>query len=197
MKRQLNLYSAEYRPKRQWASLNQMVLAWSVALLGVLLVGGGYEWQQRRVSQALAQTQIELERQQGDAQRLDSALAQHQADPLLQQQLAALEEDVAAKNELLRQLSSLSLQKDQGYAELMADLARIRSPHLSLQRIEINQGHINLSGLADSSEDVPAWVNRFKQTPSLAGKQFGELTLMRDKEGQLVFQLGAVAREKS
>ena len=28
MKRQINLYGAEFRPKRQWASLNQMALVW-------------------------------------------------------------------------------------------------------------------------------------------------------------------------
>lgn len=38
-------------------------------------------------------------------------------------------------------------------------------------------------------------MNRFKQTPSLAGKQFGELTLSRDKEGQLAFQLSGIAWE--
>ena len=52
------------------------------------------------------------------------------------------------------------------------------------------------SGFAGRSQDVPAWVNRFKQTPSLAGKQFGELTLSRDKEGRLAFQLSGIEREK-
>ena len=51
-------------------------------------------------------------------------------------------------------------------------------------------------GFAGRSQDVPAWVNRFKQTPSLAGKQFGELTLSRDKEGRLAFQLSGIEREK-
>ena len=38
MKRQINLYGAEFRPKRQWASLNQMALVWGFALLLMLLV---------------------------------------------------------------------------------------------------------------------------------------------------------------
>ncbi|HEH9425182.1 TPA: MSHA biogenesis protein MshI [Aeromonas sobria] len=196
MKRQINLYGAEFRPKRQWASLNQMMLVWGCALLLILLVGVGYSWQQQQVSRALAQRNVELELKRGEAQRLDAELARHQADPRLQQQLTNQQDELTAKQGLMRQLGSLSLQKSQGYASLMADLSRIRNSNLSLQRIEINEGRINLSGFAGRSQDVPAWVNRFKQTPSLVGKEFGELTLSRDKEGRLTFQLSGIAREK-
>ncbi|WP_033135033.1 PilN domain-containing protein [Aeromonas finlandensis] len=196
MKRQINLYGAEFRPKQQWASLNQMALVWGCALLLILLAGVGYSWQQQQVSRALIQVNAKLELKRSEAQRLDAELARHQADPALQQQLINKQEDLTAKQGLMRQLGSLSLQKSQGYASVMADLSRIRSSNLSLQRIEINEGRINLSGFAGRSQDVPAWVNRFKQTPSLVGKEFGELTLSRDKEGRLTFQLSGIAREK-
>ncbi|HDX8361780.1 TPA: MSHA biogenesis protein MshI [Aeromonas veronii] len=196
MKRQINLYGAEFRPKRQWASLNQMALVWGFALLLILLTGVGYSWQQQQVSRALAQRSAELELKRSEAQRLDAELARHQADPRLQQQLVNKQDELTAKQGLMRQLGSLTLQKSQGYASVMADLSRIRSSNLSLQRIEINEGRINLSGFAGRSQDVPAWVNRFKQTPSLVDKEFGELTLGRDKEGRLTFQLSGIAREK-
>ena len=168
MKRQINLYGAEFRPKRQWASLNQMALVWGFALLLILLTGVGYSWQQQQVSRALAQRSAELELKRSEAQRLDAELARHQADPRLQQQLVNKQDELTAKQGLMRQLGSLTLQKSQGYASVMADLSRIRNSNLSLQRIEINEGRINLSGFAGRSQDVPAWVNRFKQTPSLA-----------------------------
>ncbi|WP_421220892.1 PilN domain-containing protein [Aeromonas enteropelogenes] len=196
MKRQINLYGAEFRPKRQWASLNQMALAWGAGLLLILLMAAGYGWQQQQVSRALAQVNTELAHKRSEAQRLDAELARHQADPRLQQRLTGLQEELTAKQGLMRQLGSLSLQKSLGYASVMADLSRIRSSNLSLQRIEINEGRFNLSGFAGRSQDVPAWVNRFKQTPSLAGQEFGELTLSRDKEGRLTFQLSDIAREK-
>ncbi|HDO1383747.1 TPA: MSHA biogenesis protein MshI [Aeromonas veronii] len=196
MKRQINLYGAEFRPKRQWASLNQMALVWGFALLLILLTGVGYSWQQQQVSRALAQRSAELEIKRSEAQRLDAELARHQADPRLQQQLVNMQNELTAKQGLMRQLGSLTLQKSQGYASVMADLSRIRSSNLSLQRIEIHEGRINLSGFAGRSQDVPAWVNRFKQAPTLMGKEFSELTLSRDKEGRLAFQLSGIAREK-
>ena len=196
MKRHINLYGAEFRPKRQWASLNQMALAWGCALLLLLVVAAFYGWQQQGVSRELGQLRAALDVKRGEAQRLDAELVRHQADDQLRQQLVNKQEELSARQGLMQQLGSLSLQKSQGYAGLMADLARLRDARLSLQRIEINEGHINLSGFAERSQDVPAWVNRFKQTPSLAGKQFGELTLSRNKEGQLAFQLSGIEQEK-
>lgn len=196
MKHHINLYGPEFRPKRQWASLNQMALSWGLCLLLLLAAALFYGWQQQGVSRELSQLQALLAIKRDEASRLDAELARHQADNQLQQQLVLRQEELGAMQGLMRQLGSLSLQKSQGYAGLMADLARLRDARLSLQRIEIREGHINLAGFAERSQDVPAWVNRFKQTPSLAGKQFGELTLSRDKGGQLAFQLSGIEREK-
>lgn len=196
MKHHINLYGPEFRPKRQWASLNQMALSWGLCLLLLLAAALFYGWQQQGVSRELSQLQALLAIKRDEASRLDAELARHQADNQLQQQLVLKQEELGAMQGLMRQLGSLSLQKSQGYAGLMADLARLRDARLSLQRIEIREGRINLAGFAERSQDVPAWVNRFKQTPSLAGKQFGELTLSRDKDGQLAFQLSGIEREK-
>lgn len=195
MKHHINLYGAEFRPRRLWASLPQMALVWGGVL--VLLLGATlfYGWQQQGLDRELAGVRAQLDVQRGEARRLDAELARHLANADLQRQLADKREELGAKQALMQQLGHLSLQKSQGYAGVMADLARLRDPRLSLQRIEISDGHINLSGVAERSQDVPAWVNRFKQTPSLAGKQFGELTLSRDKAGQLAFQLSGIARE--
>ena len=195
MKHHINLYGVEFRPRRLWASLSQMSLVWGAVLLVLAAVTLAYGWQQRGVDRELAQLRAQLDVQRGEAARLDGELARHQADARLQQQLADKREELGAKQALMQQLGDLSLQKSRGYAGVMADLARLRDARLSLQRIEISEGRINLSGVAERSQDVPAWVNRFKQTPSLAGKEFGELTLSRDKQGQLAFQLSGIARE--
>ncbi|MGU5661304.1 PilN domain-containing protein [Aeromonas sanarellii] len=195
MKHHINLYGAEFRPRRLWASLPQMSLVWGGVLLLLLAATLFYGWQQQGLDRELAGVRAQLDVQRAEARRLDAELARHQADAGLQQQLADKREELGAKQALMQQLGSLSLQKSRGYAGVMADLARLRDARLSLQRIEISDGRINLSGVAERSQDVPAWVNRFKQTPTLAGAQFGELTLSRDKEGRLAFQLSGIARE--
>ncbi len=195
MKRTLNLYGPEFHPRRQWAGLPQMVLAWGLLTLLLVGLGGWTLWQQQGVGRELAQVRLALDVQRGEAKRLDAALARHQADPALQRQLAQKRDELSAKQGLMSQLGSLSLQKSQGYAGIMSDLARLANDRLALERIEVNEGRINLAGVARSSQDVPAWVNRFKQMPTLAGKEFGELTLSRDPAGRLQFQLSGIARE--
>ncbi len=123
MKRQINLYGAEFRPRRQWASLNQMALVWGGSVLLLLCAAGVIAWQQHAVERELVQVRAALEIKRGEAQRLDAELARHQADGLLQQQLATKQEELTAKQGLMRQLGSLALQKSQGYAGLMADLS--------------------------------------------------------------------------
>lgn len=117
--------------------------------------------------------------------RLDAELARHLANVDLQRQLADKREELGAKQALMQQLglAPSPCKKSQGYAGVMADLARLRD-RLSLQRLEISDGRINLAGVAERSQDVPAWVDRASSRPHLpgTGKQFGELTLSRDKE---------------
>ena len=96
MKRQINLYGAELRPKRQWASLNQMALVWGGCVILLLCMAAFYGWQQQGVSRELAQVRAALEVKRGEAQRLDAALTLHQANTLLQQQLANNQEELTA-----------------------------------------------------------------------------------------------------
>lgn len=121
MKHHINLYGAEFRPRRLWASLNQMALVWGGCLLLLIAATFFYGWQQKGVDRELAQVRALLDVQRSEASRLDAALARHQADGQLQQQLVNKREELAAKQALIRQLGSLSLQKSQGYASVMAE----------------------------------------------------------------------------
>jgi hypothetical protein len=49
MKHHINLYGAEFRPRRLWASLSQMSLVWGAVLLVMAAVTLAYGWQQRGV----------------------------------------------------------------------------------------------------------------------------------------------------
>ena len=91
--------------------------------------------------------------------------------------------------QLLASLAAREMLKSNGFAQLLADLARIGSQGIALQHIQFDEGRISLSGLARNSQDVPAWVSRFAETEALADKPFAELEIARDGEGGLAFQL--------
>ena len=113
----------------------------------------------------------------------------------LQRQLADKREELGAKQALMQQLGHLSCKNPQGYAGVMADLAPPAGSPASPQRIrDKRRAHPTSRAWPNAGRDVPAWVNRFRQTPSLAGKQFGELTHRVGTRGQLAFQLSGIAR---
>ena len=97
MKHHINLYGAEFRPRRLWASLPQMALVWGGVL--VLLLGATlfYGWQQQGLDRELAGVRAQLDVQRGEARRLDAELARHLANADLQRQLADKRDELGAK----------------------------------------------------------------------------------------------------
>ena len=127
----------------------------------------------------------------GQSERLQAEQARRQPDAVLSQQNKVLAHQLLIKQQLLSSLTAREMLKSSGFAVLLADLARIRSPGIALQHIQFDEGRIALSGLATSSQDVPAWVNRFAETEALSGKAFSELEISRDSAGQLSFRLSS------
>lgn len=191
MKLRINLYGDEFRPRKQWATLPQMVGCWLLVLL--LIAGSVLGLKQQQAGQQAANQQQELAlnalRQEGE--RLVAELARHKPDTELHRQNAQLQHQVQIKQLLLHSLAARAMLKSSGFAVLLNDLARIRSPGIALQHIQLDEGRVQLAGLAASSQDVPAWVNRFTEAESLTGKEFSELQISRDAQGQLSFRLSS------
>ena len=170
MKLRINLYAEEFRPRRQWATLPQMVLAWALCLL---LLGASLltvHWLLGRQQAANQQQELTLSALRLEGERLQAEQARRQPDAALSQQNKVLAHQLLIKQQLLSSLTAREMLKSSGFAVLLADLARIRSPGIALQHIQFDEGRIALSGLATSSQDVPAWVNRFAGTEALSGK---------------------------
>ena len=189
MKIRINLYAEEFRPRRQWATLPQMVLVWVLCLL---LLGASLltvHWLLGRQQAANQQQELTLSALRLEGERLQAEQARRQPDAALSQQNKVLAHQLLINQQLLTSLAAREMLKSNGFAQLLADLARIGSSGIALQHIQFDEGRIELSGLARSSQDVPAWVSRFAETEALANKPFAELEIARDGEGSLAFQL--------
>ncbi|MEW7865840.1 MSHA biogenesis protein MshI [Aeromonas diversa] len=195
MKTRINLYGPEFRPRRQWASLAQMMLAWGGALLLLLGMGAYLSWQQSELDARQRQLDAELSRLGAESARLDAELARHQPSAALASELTGLRDQIGGMELMLQQLGALAPERGQSHALLLRELAGLSAPGLSLQRIRVEGEHISLGGETHSSEEVPAWVARFGETRSLAGKAFPEFLLSRDPKGRLLFQLGSLPKE--
>lgn len=194
MKRHINLYGPEFRPRRVWASLNQIVGLWGLVLLLALICAGTMIWQQRELARQQSELRAQLATRRAESAQLDARLAKHQSSPVLNTQLTDVRGRIASMQLMLQQLGKLAPERGESYAALMADLARIQDDHLALSRIRFEGGRVSLGGQTRGSHDVPQWVSRFRTTPTLSGKEFSELQLNRDKQGVLQFQLGGLPK---
>ena len=189
MKIRINLYGDEFRPRRQWGTLPQMALAWGLCLLVLVTAQLTLQHLQSRQRADNQQQELTLNALRSEGERLLAEQAKRQPDAELSRQNKALARQVKVNQQLLTSLAAREMLKSNGFAQLLADLARIGSQGIALQHIQFDEGRISLSGLARNSQDVPAWVSRFAETEALADKPFAELEIARDGEGGLAFQL--------
>ncbi|MBZ6074117.1 MSHA biogenesis protein MshI [Aeromonas schubertii] len=195
MKNRINLYGPEFRPRRQWASLSQMMLAWGGVLLLLLGVAAYLGWQQSALDARQLALESELGQLRAESARLDAELARRQPSAALSAELTALREQVSGMELMLQQLGVLAPERGQSHALLLRELAGLSASGLALERIRVEGDRITLGGETRSSEEVPAWVARFGETRTLAGKAFPEFLLSRDPKGRLLFQLGSLPKE--
>ncbi len=191
MKLRINLYADEFRPKRLWCSLPQLLLIWATVLLLILSCALYLQYRLRSQQQATQALELSFTTQQQEVERLNRLLEAHKPDASLAQQVAEHQSELETKQSLLDNLAGRNLLKSQGFALVLEELARIRSPEIALQRIQLQGERISLQGLTSRSQEVPAWLNRFAGTRGLSGRRFDELLMSRDSQGNLQFQLNS------
>ena len=191
MKLRINLYSDEFRPKRLYLALPQLMRFWFLALLFLVGSGGYLQWLLDQQQQAILSLELAVTNQQQESERLSQELATRRPDMTLQRKVTESHAELEAKQALLDNLAGRQQLKSQGFAIVLEDLARLQGPGISLQHIQLQGEQISLQGMARRSQDVPAWVNQFTGTKALSGRRFDELLMSRDSRGDLVFQLNS------
>nr|WP_086938838.1 hypothetical protein [Thaumasiovibrio occultus] len=189
MPSQLDLYPEDMRPRREWLSLNTMVGCWLLCSVGLI---AGWAWLQQVQQDETAQlSQLEIQRSQLQTQITDLSelLASREPSEFKQRYAARLEQNIAdtelSMNALVTHDKSLAV----GYAGVMADLAQIYRPEISIQRIAIKGEQMDISGYTANAEDVPIWVQDFAGQPHLYERGFRQLNIQRDEDDRLAFSL--------
>lgn len=189
MKKRINLYLPELRPKRQTLTLKNMVLAWAgvVVLLFVAEVVMQIVLQQsRQQQQQLQQQMVALDTQ---TKALTASLQQRHPTSYLEQELKLRREELLSKQQLQFHLHEIGTQQNQGFSAWLYDLAQARAPGIALQSFDIENDQLRLQGEAASNDTLPAWLSRFKEHPKLRDRTFLTLQMQRQASGVLQFRL--------
>ena len=193
MKQQINFYSAEFKPVRDFLSLDNMLLIWLTGLiLSVLL----YVYE----SDQLARLEAQRDSAQQQQNRIQSQLGELQASFSRRGDLGNLNELLADRRghfstleAVLRQLDSRSSGMRAGVAGIMDDLTDLNLKKIWLTEISVYQGQLSVMGETTDPKQIPLLIKQLEQIDGLADRRFAKLEVALDSERNVhVFSLQSI-----
>jgi len=181
---QVNLYSAEFRPKKDLLALkNMLAILVAVWLIGAISVG----WLQWVISQSNAQM-ADWEQQneflQQEVEALEVQLAARTKDPRLE---VAAQKLKLQLNNTQSLLDAIARGMDEGvkrevFADVLLALAKHQLDPLWLQQIQImtRGDRVVLAGTTLHAEAVPRYLQALGSEKAFSGRIFNEFRLQID-----------------
>lgn len=194
MKTRVNLFTQEFKPKKEKLNLLHASSIFGVVfvlMLG-LIVSAHYD-EQQLISELDKQNNV-LEQLESENNELNAQLEQHIENPVLRQQLAGINNKLRYQQDILSVLGQLSAVQNSSFSVLMDDLARLRDDDLRLQTIRLSADTMTLEGIAREHEAIPRWVAQFEQGSSLKNREFTSLNIGRNAEDIITFKLTNTAQ---
>lgn len=196
MKTRINLYAAEFKPKKEILNLVQLISI-NILVLVVMFTFIYLAVSERNEMQAqMQQLDQDMSELRETNKELAEKAAKHIKNPGLEQQLVILNSRLGYQQDILSLLSGLSDVKSSGFSILMQDLARLRDRDIRLKRIQLNNNEITFEGLARYHQAIPRWVRQFKQGTSLQNREFSQLHIGRNDDDTITFTLTNSAKNE-
>jgi Tfp pilus assembly protein PilN len=184
---QINLYLPEFRPNREplrthhmlWGALAFFVLLCLASVLGNLRTDKlANEIQAKRAQTQQLEQQLTHLRMQVPPDRSEQ----------LHLRIQELEDELQRRNDIAQAINTEAPGQQNGFSGQLTSLARASSEQLSLAQFSLQSGgrFVELSGVARSAEEVPAYLQRLLGEDSFANTRFGVIRLDTSDNGQLV-----------
>ncbi|SMY36606.1 MSHA biogenesis protein MshI [Photobacterium andalusiense] len=187
----INLYSQHLQPKRQWLTLNNMLLSWLALTVLIATVSGCYSFKSRQLSPEIVSNNGQLTAAQTELALIQKQLLLHIVSPIKQQRVSVLEQEISAKQATLKAVANHDASLLVGYGEVLTQLAAAASTDIAIERISISAAGMNVNGSARIPDAVPRWLSTFNRYSTLAERRFQLLTIDRDDSNQVRFSLQA------
>ncbi len=198
---QVNLYQTRFRPQRMWLSGQQVVFGLALFLLGIVV------WSfvlHNNLEQAVQRNHtLQAERQQVviELNEVNSKLAELVDNRQLDQQIAQLARQVAARKKVLNFVDANRLGAGEGFSGYLAALANLHQSDIRLDvwlnQIRLADRFIEIRGSSLRAEQVPNYFDQFGSEAVFAGQRFDMFQLERAKETDWKVDFLIATRESS
>jgi len=183
MSQQINLFNPIFLKQKKYFSVLTMLQALGLIVLGSMLFYGYAVYQ---VKQLAKQTEEMTKRYTAEQSRLvnyTNEFSPQRSSQLLNEELATLEAQSAAQNEMLDTLKSGVIGNTAGYSEYMRAFARQSLGGLWLTGFDIagDGAQMSITGAAISPHLVPTYIQRLSKEKIMQGKSFSTLQMKQPK----------------
>jgi len=191
MKQQVNFFTDEFKPKKEYLTLENILIVWFAAIVFILAL---YNLEVEKLTVAKSHNESAQKREQHQQKllrELQSNFADRGEAVVLEKILEDLQSNLEQRKFVLAQLGLKADGMAKGVASLMRDLATKPIKDLWLTEISVHQGQLSLSGLTKDVEKIPQLIQRLQNLNSLNDKRFARLNvqLVEDNKSMKAFTL--------
>ncbi|SFR84924.1 MSHA biogenesis protein MshI [Marinobacter daqiaonensis] len=182
MIQQVNLYKAEFQPRRQKLTAFTLILLSVAALVVVLAVGGWFRYEAGHLSTQVAAERADNEKLLATIDRLGQEVQARRPDPELEGALERVTQTLERRRRLLERVERLTGDRSDGFAAPMAALARQVPDELWLTHVLLSGNRVMLEGRTRAGRLVPLYLERLGEEPAFTGQGFGRFELSRGED---------------
>ena len=192
---QINLYTKEFQPRREWLSAKRCAQLWGGSLAAGLLIGAALAWHNHDLRGRAAALQAQLDSEKQALTQAQTSLQARVPSPALTRELRELSAERAAKTELLAALKTNALSGSRGYTPILRSLARNTVDGLWLTAIAIAGNDVDLMGATRSAELVPTYIDKIVNAHGFGARSYESVAIKADANGILTFALRGHRRD--
>lgn len=185
----IDLYLESLKPKKEHLGLQTVLAGWGIVALSLFAAWGWLVFEQQGLKRQAAALSSQQQTLDDQSKQLKLQLAQHKPSA---DKLAAVERikaEIEAQKSALNSLQNYELQDHAGFSGVMSALANINRTDIALNYIKVEGQYFDLKGLAKTPQAVPSWIKQFKQELDLVGRAFDKLTIGRNDQQVITFEL--------
>ena len=158
MKKRIDLYLPEFKPRIELLNLNFVLVIWVLILVLLSVVYLSQQGKQNVAAQQAKQSSNFYAQKKLFISQLSVELENRKKDQGLLSQLDNIQGEIRDKKAILLELSGREKLKQKGFSALMADLAASHEGGLWLKRINVEQQQLRIEGAVSSAGALPLWL---------------------------------------
>ncbi|MEE4246034.1 MAG: hypothetical protein V2I33_11525 [Kangiellaceae bacterium] len=183
---QVNLYLAEFRPKQEVLSVNQLLMALGAMIMVYIALGWWGESNISLLQQQIDQRKALIAPLQAQKKELEKMVANRPSEDRVESDIRALENDIQNKTLALATLKNSDLSASQGFSQILENLAMAKNRRIWLTGFKVNNGNLVLSGQTVDPKLITYWIEQASQFDTL-NRQYSSISIVQNDVDRRVY----------